>query len=60
MNIFYIWFSVFYLAGMLNGIVATLIIYKYYEMKKAKNDAATQEIIAEQKAEIKRLRHELE
>ena len=58
MNIFYIWFGVFYLAGMLNGVVATLIIYKYYEMKTAKNDAAAQEIINEQEKELKRLRHE--
>jgi len=36
MNIFYIWFGVFYLIGMLNGVIVTVLIYKLFEFKRRK------------------------
>lgn len=52
MNLLYAWYGVFYLLGVLNGVVATLIITKLFEIRKVKNCPAAQELIDEQKKEI--------
>ena len=52
MNILYLYFALFYLVGMLNGIVATVIIFKLFTLKKYKMDIAAQEVIREQEQEM--------
>jgi len=52
MNILYLYFALFYLVGMLNGIVATVIIFKLFALKKYKMDIAAQEVIREQEQEM--------